>query len=303
MFSLLAFHYPAMASVVARKVHIRNRSFLYTAVGAGTNAGNLMSGSLGSVLVEYVGWRSMFYFFGAISVVWALATRILLLRMKCFHPCIVQKIHADEATNVSKKAAWKILLKHKAFWALIATMFCSGYAWHTLFSWLPTYFGDTFPDEKGWVFNVVPWIFNIPSHFCSGYIADWLIANHCTRTVARKYLQTIGTLFNVTCLFLIGHINCYVQALGLLCFTLFTDGLGSAGAYTNVQDLAPTHGGAIYGVMNTLSSLPGFIGVYISGHILEAFNNSWTAVFSLAASINFSGYIVFMIWGSGDRIV
>lgn len=300
---LQAFHYPAMASVVARRVCLRNRSFLYTAIGAGTATGNIVSGSIGSIMVQYLGWRTVYYLFGVLSAVWALGTRIVLLRKKCLHPCQIQHAHADEATAVTKKEAWKRLVCHRAFWAMLFTNFCGGYSWHLVFSWIPTFFEESFPGEKGWVFNVLPWMCNLPTHFFSGYIADWLIANYSTRTVTRKYLQTVGSLVFASCMFLLGHTDCYSKVLALLCTTLFVDGIGSAGGYANVQDLAPTHGGTVYGIMNTLSSLPGFIGVYISGHILEALHDNWNAVFSLCGSVQITGYVVFLFFGSGHRIV
>lgn len=54
--------------------------------------------------------------------------------------------------------------------------------------------------------------------------------------------------------------------------------------------------------MNTVGSIPGFLGVYLAGHILEL-TQSWPAVFSTVAGINTVGWIVFAIFGSADPIV
>lgn len=54
--------------------------------------------------------------------------------------------------------------------------------------------------------------------------------------------------------------------------------------------------------MNTVGAIPGFLGVYLAGHILEL-TQSWPVVFSTAAGINLVGWIVFVVFGSSEPIV
>lgn len=91
----------------------------------------------------------------------------------------------------------------------------------------------------------------------------------------------------------------------------------------NPQDLAPSHSGSVFGLMNTFGSIPGkrhlrtiiryrtalncfsfagFLGVYLAGHILEL-TQSWPAVFSTAALINTIGWVLFTVFGSAQSIV
>uniref|UniRef100_A0ABM0MML7 Solute carrier family 17 member 9-like n=1 Tax=Saccoglossus kowalevskii TaxID=10224 RepID=A0ABM0MML7_SACKO len=154
----------------------------------------------------------------------------------------------------------------------------------------------------GWVFNVLPWTIHAPSSVASGYIADWLIANYCSITLARKYIQLFSAIVYASCMFAIGYSTTFVSALGLFCACACADGLTAGGAYSNPQDLAPNHTGALYGVMNTLAALPGFISVYSSGILLKHFG-SWVPVFSIAGGVMVTGTITFLAMGSGKRIV
>lgn len=70
----------------------------------------------------------------------------------------------------------------------------------------------------------------------------------------------------------------------------------------NPQDLAPNHSGSVFGLMNTVGAIPGFLGVYLAGHILEL-TQSWPVVFSTAAGINLVGWIIFVVFGSAEPIV
>jgi ACS family sodium-dependent inorganic phosphate cotransporter-like MFS transporter 9 len=70
----------------------------------------------------------------------------------------------------------------------------------------------------------------------------------------------------------------------------------------NPQDLAPSHSGSVFGLMNTVGAIPGFLGVYLAGHILEL-TQSWSAVFSTLAAINTVGWIIYTIFGSAEQVV
>jgi ACS family sodium-dependent inorganic phosphate cotransporter-like MFS transporter 9 len=70
----------------------------------------------------------------------------------------------------------------------------------------------------------------------------------------------------------------------------------------NPQDLAPKHSGSVFGLMNTVGAVPGFMGVYLAGYILET-TNSWAAVFQITAALNMFGCLVFLMFGSGNAIV
>ncbi|XP_070545469.1 voltage-gated purine nucleotide uniporter SLC17A9-like [Ptychodera flava] len=294
------FHYPALSSITASKVEKENRTFFYTAIGAGTTAGNVISGRLGSYLLDRFSWHVSFYVFGAIATFWAIAMRIVLMRKRCLHPCT--KVTSTRAEVPTTRKTWAVLLKHRAFWALIVQFTCNSYSWYLTLSWLPTFFEETFPGAKGWVFNVLPWTFVVFVDFISGYIADRLMKGGLSTTTTRKLLQTIASLSNVAALIFVGRTQCYLTALLLMTYALTINAVGAAGAYANPQDLVPAQAGAVYGVMNAFGSIPGFVGVYVSGFILEYFE-SWSAVFTVTSAILFVGWSVFMIFGTGKQLL
>ncbi|CDQ84027.1 unnamed protein product [Oncorhynchus mykiss] len=84
---------------------------------------------------------------------------------------------------------WLRLFKQPAVCAVIITHLCTASTFFTLLSWLPTYFKDTFPDAKGWVFNVIPWFVSIPSSLFSGCLSDHLISKGHDTAAVRKLMQ------------------------------------------------------------------------------------------------------------------
>ena len=49
-------------------------------------------------------------------------------------------------------------------------------------------------------------------------------------------------------------------------------------------------------------AIPGFIGVYMAGHILEV-TKSWGAVFNQTAAVSVVGWVVYTIFGTGKQII
>ena len=49
-------------------------------------------------------------------------------------------------------------------------------------------------------------------------------------------------------------------------------------------------------------AIPGFIGVYMAGHILEV-TKSWSAVFNQTAAVAMFGWLVYTIFGTGKQVI
>nr|CAD7570436.1 unnamed protein product [Timema californicum] len=100
----------------------------------------------------------------------------------------------------------------------------------------------------------------------------------------------------------IGLVTEYQWALVCVSVATAATGFHNCGITVNPQDLAPKHSGSVFGLMNTIGAVPGFLGVYLAGYILET-TKSWVAVFQATAAINVLGCIVFVIYGSAKPIV
>jgi hypothetical protein len=56
------------------------------------------------------------------------------------------------------------------------------------------------------------------------------------------------------------------------------------------------------GLTNTAGTVPGVIGVFVSGLILEA-TGSWALVFQVTAGITLFGLAFFLLFASGKRLI
>lgn len=300
-------HFPSVTSIISKKVPSEERSLAFSLVASGANCGTLLSGSMGSFLTEQYGWQSPFYALGGCGLLWT------LMAYKCFlshgSPASAPVLHAvgtpdyqNSNINGASAVPWCTLFSRLSFWALLVANYCSNNGFYILMSWLPTFFHENFPDATSWVFNVVPWLVIVPCNISGGWIADKMIKAGFNVTSVRKLLATV--LFCGTALFLvlISYMDKY--ATTLLCMTLAIAccGFYSSSLGINPVDLAPSNSGAVFGILNTTSAIPGFVGVYMAGYVLET-TKSWSAVFNQAAAMCIFGYIVFLFLGTGRRIV
>ncbi|XP_064778624.1 voltage-gated purine nucleotide uniporter SLC17A9-like isoform X2 [Oncorhynchus masou masou] len=75
----------------------------------------------------------------------------------------------------------------------------------------------------------------------------------------------------------------------------------SSGVSVNVQDLAPSCAGALFGFMNMCGAFTGLVLVYVSGYLIEV-TASWGYVFSLFTMVNTMGLGVFLMFGEANRV-
>lgn len=86
---------------------------------------------------------------------------------------------------------WKTLFTHPSFWAAAVAQYCGANAYFTMFSWLPMYFSDNFPNSQAVVYNVVPSLAIVITALLSPFIASRLLASGKSITFTRRAMEVI----------------------------------------------------------------------------------------------------------------
>lgn len=84
--------------------------------------------------------------------------------------------------------------------------------------------------------------------------------------------------------------------------TIGATGFHNSAVVVNPGDLAPKHSGSVFGLMNTVGSIPGFLGVYAAGRMLEI-THDWSTVFHFTAAVNIFGCLMYTWFASGSPII
>jgi len=79
-------------------------------------------------------------------------------------------------------------------------------------------------------------------------------------------------------------------------------GLEGAGYGANAMEIAPRYAGIIFGVSNTVATIPGIVGVAITGVILD-YTQSWCIVFLLSGFICAVAAVVWLLFAKAEAII
>ena len=99
-----------------------------------------------------------------------------------------------------------------------------------------------------------------------------------------------------------GSAETFGAALGLTIGALGLLSLCYSGFASAVIDNAPSHSDVLWGVVNTAGTLPGIIGVAITGWLVDA-TGTYAAAFTLTAIIGALGTVVFLLFGTGKEVI
>ncbi|XP_040494514.1 solute carrier family 17 member 9 isoform X3 [Ursus americanus] len=268
-------YFPALTSLLSQKVRESERAFTYSAVGAGSQFGTLVTGAMGSLLLDWYGWPSVFYFSGGLTLLWV---------------CYVYRSHPGLGRLGARPAG---VQAHQ--------------------SSLETAFPKAL--RLGWVFNVVPWLVAIPASLFSGFLSDHLI-NQGYRTIAvRKFMQVMGLGLSSVFALCLGHTSSFCKSVVFASASIGLQTFNHSGISVNIQDLAPSCAGFLFGVANTAGALAdcpgalgppapsaaGVVGVCLGGYLIET-TGSWTSMFNLVAAVSSLGLCTFLLFGEAQRV-
>lgn len=296
------FHYPGTSSLVSKRVSETERAFTFSFITSGQHLGTLFCGIFGSLMLENYGWRYTFQMVGVLTLLWVYYLRTQMNRIAFEEKEKEKTMTTKESAFTQGSVPWKEIMTKPSFWSLIVAHVCQNNAYYILLTWLPTYFQENYPGSKGWIFNVVPWLISMPATIFAGWLADNMIARRFSVTFVRKFtagISLIGSGFFLCC---IAYTKTYESSLFIMACTVACCGFHNAGIMVNPQDLAPRYAGSVFGVMNTVGALPGFIGVSFAGYILET-TKSWAIVFNQTGFLCFFGYVVYFLFGTGKKII
>uniref|UniRef100_A0A452VBJ4 Voltage-gated purine nucleotide uniporter SLC17A9 n=1 Tax=Ursus maritimus TaxID=29073 RepID=A0A452VBJ4_URSMA len=254
----------------------------------------LVTGAMGSLLLDWYGWPSVFYFSGGLTLLWVCYVYRYLLSEK---DLILALGVLAQGLPVSRhtKVPWRQLFRKPSVWAAISSQLSSACSFFILLSWLPTFFKETFPSSKGWVFNVVPWLVAIPASLFSGFLSDHLI-NQGYRTIAvRKFMQVMGLGLSSVFALCLGHTSSFCKSV---VFASASIGLQTFNHSVHLNKLD-------FLFVSSWEWVPalrrGVVGVCLGGYLIET-TGSWTSMFNLVAAVSSLGLCTFLLFGEAQRV-
>ena len=272
--------FPSFYSLYGKWIPLNERAravgFANSAIPLGTAFALIIS----PIIIQQLGWEWVFYIFGFMGFIW----------YAFWH----RMVTSDPRTH---------LLKYKAVWAIAVAHFCNNWTLYVLLSWAPTFINKGLGVELASVglLAMIPQAASFISINLAGNLADRLITSGMPVLRVRKLMQTVGFGGLAVCLLLVTSAETVTGAIAIMALGSAL-GAGSTGGFAvNHMDIAPKHAGTLMGITNTAGTIPGIVGVFLSGMILEL-TGSWALVFGTAAAISLVGLVVFLRYAQADKL-
>jgi ACS family sodium-dependent inorganic phosphate cotransporter len=189
-----------------------------------------------------------------------------------------------------------------AVWAIIVSHFASNWSLYLLLAWLPSYFKTTFGVSlaNAGLLSAAPWLVSFVVANLAGAWADRMLKAGRDTGFVRKLMQTIALVGGAVFLLLLTRATTPTAAVLLMCCATGAAAFCMSGFGPNCFDIAPRYADVIWGISNSVATLPGIIGVYVTGWLVDR-TGTYVAPFMLTAAIALFGAVFYLVFGSGKQ--
>ncbi|MFO0841097.1 MAG: MFS transporter [Gemmataceae bacterium] len=252
--------------------------------GAVWMSGRLMGGLTPFVwllVVERGGlsWRTAFYIFGGIGLLWCAAFAWWFRDRPEQHPEVNSEEKALILAGRKEEQAhanvpWGKLLTSGNLWALCLMYFCAAYGWYFNITYLHTFLEQQYDVAKdstlGAFYKGGPLWMGAITCLLGGYLSDRFIRTTGNRKWGRRLFGVIGHSLCAVCYLLSLKANSAFTFFLAISFAAFWNDLTMGAAWATCQDIGRRYAAIVAGCMNTVGNLGGTVAGYATGMILNA---------------------------------
>ncbi len=273
--------FPCMAKIMAAIVPPKGLGTANGIVALGYLSGPVVGTILGGLLMAHFGWRSAFWVFGALSLVWLWPWSRVASGVRT----------AVSITTADSPTLWMIL-KQPALWGTALGLFSQNYTFYFMLNWLPGYLQA----ERGFSLiattqlATLAFAANAVCAFGAGWAIDKYLRRGGSANFGYKSVMAVAHVGSVACMLAMAAGTPKLVLVGMFLFQALC-GASSPGVYAMCQILAgPRASGRWVGIQNSLGNLPGIIAPWLTGYIVDT-TGHFTVAFLVAAAVSMLGLI------------
>uniref|UniRef100_A0A8C1I6S8 Solute carrier family 17 member 8 n=1 Tax=Cyprinus carpio TaxID=7962 RepID=A0A8C1I6S8_CYPCA len=308
--------YPACHGMWSKWAPPLERSRLATTSFCGSYAGAVIAMPLAGVLVQYVGWPSVFYIYGVFGIIWYSFWLLLAYDSPAIHPTISEEERTYIETSIGEGAnlmsatekfntPWREFFTSMPVYAIIVANFCRSWTFYLLLISQPAYFEEVFgfPISKVGILSAVPHMVMTIIVPIGGQLADFLRSRKIlSTTTVRKIMNCGGFGMEATLLLVVGFSHTRAVAISFLILAVGFSGFAISGFNVNHLDIAPRYASILMGISNGVGTLSGMVCPLIVGALTKHKTRlEWQHVFVIASMVHYTGVIFYAIFASGEK--
>jgi len=276
--------FPASSKLLAQHLPRHRLGLANGMICAGIALGPAVGTYMGGLLIVQAGWRSLFFVFGAVSLLW-LPTWLLATRAPSANRAHIDRREPSFAELLSKKELWGAAFGH----------FACNYSFYLVISWLPLYLVKAHGYSVAEMAKLGGIVYGLSAliGISAGTLADRLMERGTNATIVRKGMMCTGLAVGIGSMLACSVDDPQLSVAGLLLFSV-TFGLASFNLFAIGQTLAGAGATAKWmGVQNCVGNIAGIVAPIVTGVTIDR-TGGFGLAFLIAAAILVLGLIC---WG------
>jgi len=283
--------FPNMSRSLSSWFPERERGTAHGVMFMGSRLGGAVTPLLVTPIMAYAGWRTSFWIFGTLGVVWCLFWWRWFRDDPAKHP----DVNAAELSIIRESGAhqpvaempWQQLFKLQLLWISLM-YFCYGYSLYFYLTWLPTYLKQIrgFSDASTSVVHTIVLLTAAATSILGGRLTDFLV---------RRFGLRIGRSIGVVALPVSGIAlagaaltSSNVAAAVLLAISAGAGDLCLSSCWAICHDVGQEASGTVTGCMNTFANIGGALSPLVVGYSVKWWG-SWTIPLLIASGVSVAG--------------
>lgn len=292
--------YPNVSGSIRRWFPMAERARAQGFVWGASRVGGALTPVVVVPLMLALGWRTVFFLFGALGLVWAIVWSVWYRDRPAEHPAVTSAELAElgGGSDFPEEGAvpWGTLFRNPQLWLIMAMYVC--YAWGPTFfiAHLPDYLikGRGLSEEQMALFAGLPFIAGAIGNLAGGYFSDrW--SERYGKRIGRGILGAICLAVAALLLSAAALVsNPFAAALILaLAFGVLDCMLPCAWAIC--LDVGGSRSGAVSGAMNSAGQAGGFLCNVLFGYLIAWYGDYNIPLLVIAVMVMASSVLFVMI--------
>jgi MFS transporter, ACS family, glucarate transporter len=297
--------FPTATRALSHWLPAGERGFAQGITHSGARLGAAITPPIAVFLIISFGWRSVFYIFGLIGVIWALYwfwyyrdrpeqhRSVNEAELAVIHEVDSSSIHAPKAPADRAQVPWKQIIRSSNLWLICVMYFCYAYTLWIYLSWYPTYLLEArgFSLSQMGFWHMVPLTAATIGDTVGGWYSDHLARRTGNLRLARRAVAIAGFIGAAICIIPATQTDDRYLSVALTTLALFCLELTVGVSWAVAMDVGPEYAGSVSGVMNMCGNIGGFLASIATGYIVKMFN--WQIPFLVAAILCIIGAILY----------
>ncbi|MCW5977788.1 MAG: MFS transporter [Bryobacteraceae bacterium] len=301
--------FPIATRSLSRWMLPTERGYAQGLTHAGSRLGAALTPPLVVFLILAYGWRTPFFVFGLLGLVWAAVWFVYYRDTPEEHASVnaaerelIQTSLGGRRPPRSKSVPWRAILSSGTLWRLSAMYALYGYCISVYLDWFPKYLHDHrgFDLKQMGFYAALPLLAGTLGDLAGGWSSDHIAKRTGNLKVARRSVAILGFLIAAGGILLATITSDPRTCVAYTCVGVFGLELTVGVSWAIPLDIGGDFAGSVSAVMNTFGNIGGAVSPALLAYLVRGYG--WDVPFFVAAALCAIAAALFTGIDASDRI-